>query len=951
VLVVSGGELVAWMRMMGAASVNYHRETVLGRGDDHPGQALDYYASRGETPLVWGGAGAFKLGLTGPVTEADYDKIYGPGGACDPLTGRLLVAAKRPGLELVVAAHKSVALLGVIGRAEDMHAILDVETDATMAALDAWMAARGGRRGRTQTRTKTHGLTWAVTRHATSRAGDPEPHDHVLIANICRMADEKGGWKAVDTAALRDILHAATAAGRVASAAKAVELGYAIEADHGPSGRLGHWRIAGVPVRACELFSKRSAEISASVESHGFATYQARQTAARDTRKEKRHTPPGDLIDGWHEQLGAAGWTPESLLDLVGDAGRARPPVPARLSAQQLAALAAHTLGPDGRLAEIKVFTRSDVIVAVAPLLFGRHPGELARAVDAVCAHPDAIPLVGVAAARERAYAPACVLAAESAIAEKIARQARRDNAPVVADTVVAAAMAAKEETLGRALTAGQRAMVTAVCTSGRGAELVLGVAGAGKTTALDVARAAFETAGFRVIGTSTSGQAARTLGREAGIEEARTMASLLWRLDHGRLHLDQQTIVILDEAGMADDPSVLRLLSAAETAGAKTILVGDHRQLGAVGPGGTLEAVIARHTDAVHTLDENVRQADPAERQALAELRAGEVEQAIDWYQANDRIRVAPDRDRALAQMVNSWAADVAAGRDAAMYAWRRANVAALNSRARTVMAAAGKLTGPELRVDGQTFQAGDRIVTLAPGTDGQTVTSERGSVVAVDVSGRSLAARMDDGRSQNFGPEEATAGRLAHGYATTVHRSQGSTIDVAHLFADGGGRELGYVAMSRARTSSHVHLVADNVAQAVEDLARDWSAERRQIWAIDCGTPEQTDRVAAHPLEVEAAAQTPAQLKAALGRARLAAERAALVTNLKAAAGAEGVDHIPPEAVERVQRLDRHIRALNQRLAPAPPPTPGVVRVPPAYQPHHTPPPPQPGGPTPGL
>ena len=47
--------------------------------------------------------------------------------------------------------------------------------------------------------------------------GDPEPHDHVLIANLCHMADGKGGWKALDTAALRDILHAATAFGRVAS--------------------------------------------------------------------------------------------------------------------------------------------------------------------------------------------------------------------------------------------------------------------------------------------------------------------------------------------------------------------------------------------------------------------------------------------------------------------------------------------------------------------------------------------------------------------------------------------------------------------------------------------------------------------------------------------------------------------------------------------------------------
>jgi conjugative relaxase-like TrwC/TraI family protein len=153
-------------------------------------------------------------------------------------------------MELVVAAHKSVALLGLIGRAEDMHTILDAETEATLAYLDSWMAARGGRRGRCQTRVPTHGLLFARTRHATSRAGDPEPHDHVLIANVCRMADARGGWKAVDTAALRDLLHAATAAGRVASAAKAVELGYAIERDDGPSGRLAHRRHAGGRLRA-----------------------------------------------------------------------------------------------------------------------------------------------------------------------------------------------------------------------------------------------------------------------------------------------------------------------------------------------------------------------------------------------------------------------------------------------------------------------------------------------------------------------------------------------------------------------------------------------------------------------------------------------------------------------------------------------------------------------------
>src|SRR5579884_304657 len=186
---------MAWMRVMGVDSVDYHRETVMERADDQPGSALAYYASRGETPLRWGGTGAGAFGLTGVVTEAQYDAIYGPGGACHPTTGERLVRAKRPGMELVISAHKSVAELGVIGRAGDMHAIMDAERDATLAYLDDVTRRRGGRRGEAVTVTSTSGLVYSVTRHATSRAGDPCPHDHVLLANVVEMLDGKGGYK------------------------------------------------------------------------------------------------------------------------------------------------------------------------------------------------------------------------------------------------------------------------------------------------------------------------------------------------------------------------------------------------------------------------------------------------------------------------------------------------------------------------------------------------------------------------------------------------------------------------------------------------------------------------------------------------------------------------------------------------------------------------------------
>jgi conjugative relaxase-like TrwC/TraI family protein len=274
---------LAWMRVMGVDSVNYHRATVIERSDDHPRAALDYYASRGETPLVWGGSGAADLGLCGSVSEGEYDAIFGPGGARNPAGGARLVAAKRPGMELVVAAHKSVALLGLVGRAEDMHAILDAESDATLAYLDAWFIARGGRRGRSQNRGPTHGLVWARTRHATSRAGDPEPHDHVLIANLCHMADGKGGWKALDTAALRDVLHAATAFGRVASAAKAIQLGYAIEAD--PD------RLAGSVTGASPASRKGRASCSPSALRRSPRRSNPRATTPTKPAKPPRGTP------------------------------------------------------------------------------------------------------------------------------------------------------------------------------------------------------------------------------------------------------------------------------------------------------------------------------------------------------------------------------------------------------------------------------------------------------------------------------------------------------------------------------------------------------------------------------------------------------------------------------------------------------------------------------------
>jgi conjugative relaxase-like TrwC/TraI family protein len=888
---------MAWFRMMGVDSVEYHRATVLGRDDDYAGQAVLYYGSRGETPLVWGGQLAERLGLVGAVDDAGYDAIFGPGGARDPHLGTRLTKTKRPGVELVVAAHKTVAVLGLVGRADDMHAILDTESDATLAFLDEWFARQGGRRGKAQRRTHTSGLLWARTRHATSRAGDPAPHDHVLIANLAEMLDDRGGWKALDTAGIRDLVHAATMAGRLAAAEKAVELGYAIEPDHGPSGKLHHWRIAGIPAEVADRFSKRAEAIQEELEQTGFTSYRARGVAARNSREPKSDEGPEALLFRWLDELDAIGWPSRKLnqrLNIVNE--RHHQPL-GTLTDQQRAQLIADAIGPNGPLAKRKAFTRADVIRVIAPALYGCAAGELDRVVAGIVQHRECVPLVGQPGARGRAWAAASVLATEQAIEAVGERLVGRDAGGTVGRLATGLAITDKERALGRSLTDSQRHAIAHVFASGRGLDLIVGVAGSGKTTALDVLRAGYEGNGYRVLGTAISGQAARTLHDEAGVH-SRTIASLVWRLEHRQLTLDNHTVLLIDEAGMADDRAMLKLLAAVDVAGAKAIVVGDHHQLDAVEAGGGLEALVRRHGPAVYVLDENIRQRDPAERAALEQLRSGKVTDAIDWYRNNDRLRTAPTREDALDAALDAWEADLRDGHETVLLAWRRRDVAALNERARQRRIASGAVAGPDIEAPGgKSYAAGDRVVTLAPSGDGRFVTSERATVTAV--CDEQLTVRFDDGRYESVVGEQLGADRLDQAYAVTVHRMQGATVGRAHVFADGGGRELAYVAMSRARDTSHVYAVADDVDQAVDDLFREWSADGRQRWVLDVDEPALDGRTRRPSL----AHRTESSLRLA----RLRAER-------------DAVQSIAPDADARLRSLDLQLRLEQVAQRPTP-------------------------------
>ncbi len=651
------------------------------------------------------------------------------------------------------------------------------------------------------------------------------------------MGDTRGGWKALDTALLRDHLHAASAIGRLAAAAKAVELGYGIEPDPGPSGRLGSFAISGIPKEAWEVHATRSAQIDAAVGRD--ASYQARSMAARTTRDKKEHSMVEDLLPRWRAELTKAGYPSPCLAAAVERAGLEYIPPGPDIVDQ----LADELLGPGGRLAAEKTFDLRDTVVAVAPLLHGLPVSILDAAVHKVLSDERAVALPAVAGARGPVWSAACVLEDERRVAE-LADQLAERSAPAVPDPVATNAVLQTELGRGARLNQRQAEVAKGLLTSGHSLDLLIGVAGSGKTSTLSAVRAGFEAAGYTVIGAATSGQAARALEEGAGLP-SRTVASLTWRLEHQRQALSRHVLVV-DESGMTPDAEMAKLLGAVAAAGARAIVVGDYRQLDAVGPGGALEALASRHPGHVFALTENVRQRDPAERHALDQLRAGEVPTAAAWYVSNGRVHPAPTQGQALLDMVRAWAYDVADGKDALLVAYHRDAVERLNGAARLVWQELGHLSGPELEVEGgKRYRAGDRVVTLSPGPGGAWVTSQRAVVSSVDIAAGSLVAVTPEGTELHMGPGDIATDKLAHAYSVTAHRSQGQTVDVTHALEDGGGRELAYVTMSRARGESHVHVVAPDIRQAARRLAWAWGQERRQRWAHTQSPEERLGRL----------------------------------------------------------------------------------------------------------
>jgi DNA primase catalytic core len=757
------------------------------------------------------------------------------------------------GFDLTFSPVKSVSTLWAVADPQVAARIELAHQGAVKDAL-AFIEARA-----LFTRVGTHGVRQVDVQgmvattftHRDSRAGDPDLHTHVAVANKVQSLD--GRWLSIDG---RVLFKATVAASETYNTClerhlrDGLGLRFAERANPDPRKRPVR-EVVGVDPALNQRWSARRAailvrhsELAASFQaSHGrpptpVESLKLAQQATLATR-EAKHEPRtlAEQQQTWRAQAVEVLGGPKNVAAMIsrtlspkvapgavvdsawvtGASSRVLQAMEARRSTWQIWHVRAEAQRqvrgaevPTGQVERVVDLLVGEVLDARSVSLARPEPGivepELLRRADGSSVYT---------VAGAELFTSARVLQAE----QHLVTMAGLRHGHAVADSAVDMALL-ESAANGVTLNAGQAALVRTMATSGGRLQLAIAPAGAGKTTAMRALAGAWTEGGGTVVGLAPSAAAAAALREQIGASTD-TLAKLTWSLEHGDLPMWAQQIgpsslVVVDEAGMADTLSLDAAVEFVVGRGGSVRLIGDDQQLAAIGAGGVLRDIQATHGAA--RLAELLRFADPAEGAASLALREGQTE-ALGFYLDSGRVHVG-DLATLTEDVFTAWQADRGRGLDSIMLAPTRELVSELNQQARAhrlgqEQGPAGTPSGQAARLaDGNEASIGELIITrsndrtLRTSSTDWVKNGDRWMVVGIHDGGDLSVQHTQSGRTVRL-PADYVQAATELGYATTVHTAQGVSVDTMHALASGQeSRQQLYTMMTRGALGNHLYL-----------------------------------------------------------------------------------------------------------------------------------------------
>ena len=767
------------------------------------------------------------------------------------------------GFDLVFTPSKSVSIAWGLGdkelrksiEAAHEHAIQDVVRHLENTVI----MTRRGHNGIRQIDTK-NGIIGTKFRHYDSRAGDPNLHDHVVIANRVEGEDDK--WSSIDGRVLYQYgVECSELYNSRVQQYVTEKTGLQFE-PRMQNGKPIH-EIVGISDEMVRAFSSRRGDISAELDrvkakfvaDNGYEPSEKQliklaQQATLATRPAKSEAR--SLEDLHTEWVAAAHALSDHGVHVPVDHQLAESLKTASLNYEQSVLqgarqeaystpLEAHTDAVLSRLEEARSTWRRTHINAETTryvrelgLNETQDKGLISSIRQSVAS--DSLPLhIKDTRLTPREYlrkdgtsqyqridaelfTSERVLAAEHKILDAASR------AVIPASTVDVFELAAQKKRAelaaqGHTLPAGQEAMARAFATSDKLLVVGIGAAGAGKTSSTRLAVDAIEASGNRVIGMAPTAAAAAVMRSEMRIN-ADTVDKILTDWQSGKASVDVRPgdVLLVDEAGMIATPKMEKILTLAQERGALVRALGDYRQLSAVGSGGALR-LVDREIGAVH-LDELFRFKNPEEAAATLSLREPPLvgtDKPFSWYLENNRV-VAGSADAMVEDVFRKYSADVDAGKKSIMIASTNEAVTKLNDLAQAHAIEHGQVStdaGAVALHNSSRAHLGDTIVTRKNArrlvvNSGQDFVKNGDLWRVTDLhdDGRITAQHIQHGGKVTL-PAHYVEQSVELGYASTIHRAQGSTVDTAHALVDASTDRAGaYVALTRGRENNQLYV-----------------------------------------------------------------------------------------------------------------------------------------------